>query len=427
MTVIDRFRAARSGGDEPGARGPEQSGVPSDPGESGDRPGGIWRRGALTGVVTGLASLLVVLVPTVIAWLVEPLATGTLWDAVATAAALWLLTSGAHLTAGAATLSLIPLLGLALVVVVARLGAREAVVDVSTDGPHWRGLLPAPLASALASWWCGYAVVVAGAVALTAAGPFQVGVASLLVPVVLVPAAGVALTLRAVAIDDPEVLGARFDAARLPDALRRGLRPGLWGAAVLLGAGLAVVAGVVVLSWSEVSTISDQVGATGFGGLLLLLAQVLGLPNLALWAVSFAAGPGFQVVEGSAVTWSGAESGLLPMVPVLAALPQPGGFPWFTPLSALGVMMVGGLVARRALGEVARLSRVRTKLGVAGAACLTTALALAALDLLAGGSVGQFRLSSVGAPAGWLLVALLLELLAGAVVVVVRDAWRLRR
>ena len=102
-------------------------------------------------------------------------------------------------------------------------------------------------------------------------------------------------------------------------------------------------------------------------------------------------------------------------------------FPWFAAVSSLGVVVVGGLVARRALAEVARLSRLRTKLAVAASACLTTALALGALDVLAGGSVGQFRLSSVGVPAGWLVLALLAELLLGAFVVVMRDAWRLRR
>ena len=49
------------------------------------------------------------------------------------------------------------------------------------------------------------------------------------------------------------------------------------------------------------------------------------------------------------------------------------------------------------------------------------------LDVVAGGSVGQFRLSSVGAPAGSLVLALVLELGLGALVVVLRDAWRLRR
>jgi integral membrane sensor domain MASE1 len=115
------------------------------------------------------------------------------------------------------------------------------------------------------------------------------------------------------------------------------------------------------------------------------------------------------------------------MVPVLAALPQPGAFPWFTAASVLVVVAVGAFVARRALAEVARLSRLRTKLAVAWSACAVAALALAVLDLVAGGSAGQFRLSAVGAPTGRLFLALLVELSLGALVVVLRDAWRLRR
>ena len=425
MTVIDRLRAALPGPADPG-----------DPADRGNRTEHVaphararsaWRRGAAAGLVTGIASLLLVLVPTVIAWLIEPLATGTAWDAVGTGAALWLLTAGAHLMTGQVTLSLVPLLGLGLLVVVARLGAREAMVDVSTDGEHWCGLLPRSLVAALVAWWSTYAVVVAAAVALTTLGPFRVVVLSLLVPAVLVPVAGMGLALRSVVLDDPEVVGPRLGLARVPDAVRRGVRAGLWGAAALLGVGVVVVLALVALAWGEVSTISEQVGAAAFGEVVLLIAQVMALPNLALWAVSFVAGPGFQVVDGSSVTWAGAESGLLPMVPVLAALPQPGPFAWFAAVSSLGVVVVGGLVARRALAEVARLSRLRTKLAVAASACLTTALALGALDVLAGGSVGQFRLSSVGVPAGWLVLALLAELLLGAVVVVMRDAWRLRR
>ena len=425
MTVIDRLRAALPGPADPG-----------DPADRGNRTEHVaphararsaWRRGAAAGLVTGIASLLLVLVPTVIAWLIEPLATGTAWDAVGTGAALWLLTAGAHLMTGQVTLSLVPLLGLGLLVVVARLGAREAMVDVSTDGEHWCGLLPRSLVAALVAWWSTYAVVVAAAVALTTLGPFRVVVLSLLVPAVLVPVAGMGLALRSVVLDDPEVVGPRLGLARVPDAVRRGVRAGLWGAAALLGVGLVVVLALVALAWGEVSTISEQVGAAAFGEVVLLIVQVRALPNLALWAVSFVAGPGFQVVDGSSVTWAGAESGLLPMVPVLAALPQPGPFAWFAAVSSLGVVVVGGLVARRALAEVARLSRLRTKLAVAASACLTTALALGALDVLAGGSVGQFRLSSVGVPAGWLVLALLAELLLGAVVVVMRDAWRLRR
>lgn len=422
MTVIERLRAALPGSDEP-----------DDPGRAGtcdgddERLASVWPRGLAVGVVTGLASLALVLAPVLIAWLVEPLATGTAWDAVGTGAALWLLTSGAQLVAGSAVISVAPLLGLALLVVLARYGVREAMVDVSTDGDHWHGLLPAPLTASLGAWWGGYAGVVGLAVALAATGPFDVTPVTVLVPAALVPLAAIVIALRPVVLEDPDVLGRRAGLPWVPDAVRRGIRPGLAGVAMLLGVGAVVVLVLVALAWARVSTVFGAIGAGGLGGALLVLAQVLSLPNMALWVVSFVAGPGFQVVEGGAVTWSGAESGLLPMVPVLAAIPQPGAFPWFTALSSLVVVVVGGLVARRALSAVARLSRLRTKLAVAASACASTAVAIGVLDALAGGSVGQFRLSSVGAPAGWLVLALLGELLVGAVFVVLRDAWRLRR
>ena len=411
MSVSERLRAALPGSDDPVA----------EPG------GSTWRRGAVVGVLTGLTSLLVVAAPVVLAWLVEPLATGDGWQAAGTGAALWLLVSGAHLALGEVTVSLVPLLGLALLVGVAWLGAREAMVDVSTDGEHWRGTLPRPLAAALGAWWGGYAVAVAAAVGLAVAGPFRVTPTSVVVPAVLVPLLALGLALRPVSRDDPDVLGPRLGFAWVPDGVRRAVRPGLVGAGILLGIGLAVVLGLVALSWGEVRTISTAVAAGGLGGVVLALAQVAALPNVALWAVSFMAGPGFRVVEGGSVTWSGSEGGLLPLVPVFAALPQPGAFAWFSSLSGLVVVAVGAYVARRALRQVARLSRLRTKLAVALAACTVTALALATLDLLGGGSLGQFRLSAVGAPTARLFLALLAELAVGALVVVLRDAWRLRR
>lgn len=414
MSVSERLRSVLPGSDADGE-------------PLGDDAGSTWRRGLLVGVLTGLTSLVVVVAPVALAWLVEPLSTGDGWQVVGTGAALWLLVSGAHVAIGEVTISLVPLLGLALLVALAWLGAREAMVDVSTDGEHWRGTLPRALAGALAAWWGGYAAVVALAVGLTTGGPFRVSPFSVVVPAVLVPLVALAVALRPVARDDPEVLGPRLGLPWLPDTVRRAVRPGLAGAALLLAVGSVLVVALVGLRWGQVSTISAGVAAGGLGGAVLALAQLASLPNLALWAVSFLAGPGFRVVEGGSVTWAGSDGGLLPMVPVLAALPQPGPFPWFTSLSVLVVVAVGAFVARRALGEVARLSRLRTKLGVALVACTVTALVLAGLDLLAGGSVGQFRLASVGVPTGRFFLALLLWTGLGALAVVLRDAWRLRR
>ncbi len=415
MTVLNRLRAALPGSDD----------ASDDEAPVGAAP--PWWRGVVIGLVTGVASLLLVGAPVVLAWLVDPLSVGTVWEAVGVGAALWVLLSGGHLLDGTVLLSLVPLLGLAAMVLLARVGAREAMVDVSTDGEYWGGLVPRPLAGALGAWWGGYLLALAGAIGLTTAGPLGVDPGSVLVPALVLPLAAVSLALRPVVRDDPDVLGPRLDLLRLPDDVRRGLRPGLTGAAVLLAVGALLVALTVALGWSRVTTISAELGAPGLGTVLLGAAQVLSLPNLALWAVSFLAGPGFEVVEGAAVTWSGSEAGLLPMVPVLAALPQPGPFPWVTAGGVLVVVAVGALVARRALAEVARLSRLRTKLTVATVGCATTAVVLGALDVLAGGSAGQFRLSDVGVPTAAFVVSVFGAMMAGALVVVLRDAWRLRR
>ncbi|MGL4745933.1 MAG: cell division protein PerM, partial [Dermatophilaceae bacterium] len=205
------------------------------------------------------------------------------------------------------------------------------------------------------------------------------------------------------------------------------LRPGLAGAGLLLGLGLVLVLAAVLLGRDRVWAVHTALDAGTAGSVGLVLAQVCALPNLGLWSVSFLAGPGFQVVDGATVSWAGAESGLLPMVPVLAALPQPGPLPWIvTPLSLLAVSGAGAWVARQTLGTLARLSRMRSKLTAVVASCATTAITVGLLDLGGGGAAGRFRLAEIGPDAGMLTGVLFVELLAGGVVVLARDAWRLR-
>lgn len=413
MTVIDRLRAAVPGGDEP-------------TGDEADGPG--WVRGGLAGLVTGLVSVAVVLGPAFLAWSASEPTAGTAGDAVAVGAGVWLLSAGAHVVDDGTTLAIAPLLGLGLLVLLARLGAREAMMEVSLEGPFWWGLLPRRLAATLGAWWAGYAAVAVGAAVVATSGPLRPVWATVALPVVVVPLLGAVLALRPVVADDPDVLGPRTEALRLPDPVSRALGPGLLGLLVLLVTGAVLVLAAVALSWGGVRAVHDGLDAGGAGSVLVVLAQVGMLPNLALWVVSFLAGPGFQVVQGASVSWSGAESGLLPMVPVLAALPQPGPFPVAVPVAAVLVLVaVGVLVGRRAVRTVARLSRVRTKLAVATAACAVTALGAGVLDAVGGGSLGQFRLTSVGAPALTLTACLFGWLLLGAVLAVLRDAWTLRR
>ena len=184
---------------------------------------------------------------------------------------------------------------------------------------------------------------------------------------------------------------------------------------------------LVVLHFDRVSSLQGELAPGLVGGVVLSLAQLSVLPNLALWAVSFIAGTGFSVVEGASATWTGSRTSLLPMVPAFGALPQPGAFPGVLPVVVLLPVAVGVLIGWRSLRVVARLSTERTKLTVAGTAVVVAAGALGLLDVLGGGSLGMARLSDIGAPAGMLTLALLVELGIGASLVLAWDRWKLRR
>ena len=115
------------------------------------------------------------------------------------------------------------------------------------------------------------------------------------------------------------------------------------------------------------------------------------------------------------------------MVPVLGALPEPGAFPGALPLLVLVPVSVGAFVGWRALRAVSRLSSQRTKLGVVAVAVVVTAAAVGLLDVLGGSSLGAARLARIGAPAGSMTLALLVEVALGSLVALGWDRWKLRR
>mgnify|MGYP000961368417 FL=1 len=138
-------------------------------------------------------------------------------------------------------------------------------------------------------------------------------------------------------------------------------------------------------------------------------------------------GPGFTVTQGAAVTLGGSDGGVLPLIPVLGAVPSQHDFPWFAWLLLLVPVVIGGYAARRTLAEIPRLASTRTKLLSVLATVALTSVLLALADAIAGGSLGDGRLASIGPSALSLTVSVSLTLGAGALAVVVADWWRLRR
>ncbi len=336
---------------------------------------------------------------------------------------LWLLAHGARLGVGSGQIALTPLALSAALLWAARRGALSVLRDVEDDGSLWRGIVETGRARALGLYLTGYVLVGALALGLTFLVPVRPTWASVGPALLGIPVLGAVLALvRHVDETDDASWWAGLG---IPQWLRRSTPAALRGVGLTVGTGILVVLAGLLVHVGRVSHVTSEIGAGGLGMLLLWLGQAVLLPDLGIWGLSFLAGPGYTLAEGSSVTLGGATGSVLPMIPAYAASPQPGGFPGFVVLVVLVPVALGTRVGLWALGSVPRLARTRTKLGVAAGAGAVTALLVGALDVVAGGSLGAFRLSDVGAPAHWLVVALAIELVTGALLAVLWDTWRL--
>ena len=98
------------------------------------------------------------------------------------------------------------------------------------------------------------------------------------------------------------------------------LAPAVWTA---VAAGVLMIG--LILGGERVSQLETAVAPDGVGTALLVVAQLLFLPNLLAWSASWVLGAGFSVGVGSFVSPLLTLVGLLPAVPVFGAVPQPGG------------------------------------------------------------------------------------------------------
>jgi hypothetical protein len=191
--------------------------------------------------------------------------------------------------------------------------------------------------------------------------------------------------------------------AALMPARPRSIVMGMLGAAAILAATGAALAGASLAVHLAVARAASDALAPGLGGAaLLLLAQIAYAPNAIIWAVAYAVGPGFAFGTGTVVAPTGTALGPVPVFPMLAALPSGTG-PGGPPLVAVLVLAVPYLA-----GVFAGIVTVRiAPTPVLEAAPLWGFAAGAAAGLLAGlgaafsgGPLGNGRLAAVG-PSGF--------------------------
>ncbi|GAB2466055.1 DUF6350 family protein [Streptomyces incanus] len=369
-------------------------------------------------------------------WISSPYPDSGPDGALNTAAALWLLAHGAELvrtdtlSGVPAPLGVPPLLLLALPVWLLHRAARDATDGGASDSSDASD--DAPLVDGPTAWAgvvLGYLAVSTPAVFYAAGGELRPVWASVgvCVPLVAVVAAGVGVWR---AYGCPRGPLERAVGALLPRGVRhlllgpdgrRGVatRAAAAGAAVLVGGGALLLTMSLLWHGGETQVAFLRLTEGWSGRVAVLLLGVTLLPNAAVWAASYALGPGFLLGVGHAVTpLSASPAPLLPAFPLLAAVPDAGaGTPvnWAAgtvPLAAGAV--AGWYVAKGATtaghpvepggersgqGPDAVWSPGRTA-GVAGVAAALCAALLAMLAALAGGPMGVAALSRFG-PVWW--------------------------
>ncbi len=225
------------------------------------------------------------------------------------------------------------------------------------------------------------------------------------------------------------VFGLRPDAvAAWPAWLRACPGAVLAGLASLFGAGLLAVAVGLGLHWQEATAMVNALNPDAIGVVGLGLAHLAWLPTIAVWGASYALGAGLSLGTGSVVTPGVTQLGLLPALPVLAAVPPVGSplaWGWLWTGVAAGVVCGGWLV--RALSADAHDPDPLAwawQAAVAGSATVTTWWVIAWVSR---GDLGTGRLVGLGPVFPDLLWWSLPPVVGGAAATAALTAWWSRR
>ncbi|GAA5200022.1 cell division protein PerM [Microbacterium jejuense] len=250
---------------------------------------------------------------------------------------------------------------------------------------------------------------------------------------------------------------------------------GLVGAgALVLGVSLFARAGQIVALF-QASSVDPA------GSVVITLGQLAYLPTLVVWALAFVAGPGFAVGTGTAVSPAGTQVGVLPGIPALGVVPE-STTTWLLLLALIpvGIGALAGWIARSRLvgpaapragasvaprpqpassrfddGRTAALSGllsasgdedpdagpedvepdagrhghdgdepIAARLVIALGIAVVSAAAAALLSFAASGSLGPGRLSEFGPQPGPVALAVGIEVLIGAAILLLAPVGR---
>ena len=381
---------ARVGRSTPGGRG----GDATEDRDSGGPP--ALAIGLLTGLVAAAGPLVVCLGLGVVGWFATGAGThGVPRDGLRVGALGWLAAHGSGVYVQGVVVSMVPLgLSLLCAVVLWRLSVRAGEA-LWSHGPD---------AARLADGERDWTVPLAGAGLLLGYGAVVVTTLRLAGTAATAPSTSGALVWTTVLVALLGVPAVAVGSGRA--AVRAALLPPVVREAFALASRL-------LLGWLAVGTLLVLVAlATDLGTAANVLAQLhtsvgeallvgalclLLLPAAVLFAGAYLLGPGFAVGTGTVVSPTAVVLGPVPMVPLLAALPDAGTTPGWAPWLVVTPFVLAAVVAFRAARRhppqrwedaVAR--------GLGGG--VAAGLVVGILAVLAGGAVGPGRMREVGVP-----------------------------
>ncbi|WP_261165239.1 DUF6350 family protein [Microbacterium sp. Marseille-Q6965] len=196
----------------------------------------------------------------------------------------------------------------------------------------------------------------------------------------------------------------------------------------LLGAAGVALALSVLFRGGAMIALFEAAHVDGLGAAALTLAHLAYLPTALVWAAAWIAGPGFAVGTGTTVSPAGADVGVVPALPLFGLLPEDGAAPLLLVVLvpvALGAL-AGWVTRARFVAELdaaaaeeggrgprapePALPRLVLAVGIA----VLSGAAAAALAAAASGAMGPGRLAEVGPEPGAVALAVGLEAMLGA-------------
>jgi len=368
------------------------------------------------GAVGAVTLALVLIVPVMAAWAADPHSTTSWTDALSFSGDGWALAHRGHVAVAAGvshSVTFAPLVLTALAVLFARMAAKAMLTHLSgRSGAWWEG----PSAYLL-----GYVVTGLVITGLSLGGPAHPHLLTVLPGAIAVGVAGCVWAL--LRSDQPVAQQARtFADEHVSLSTRRALRPATEGVLGHLGIGLVIVLVLAVTHASQIGELNGQLQPGLLGGVVLWVGQLAALPNLMLWAAGWTTGASVHLGAVSIGSTS-VHGGLLPMIPVLGAVPGAGALPAGSGFAPVLQVLLGCFVGHRALGRLTTYASLRTKVLTAVQAAGLTALIVLGLSWLSTAGVSDGALDYLG-PSLLIVPLLVVELLLGALVATLFLHWK---